>query len=264
MIQKSITLQYMAKQLTRKGSYTLEAAIFLPIFIVGIMSVAFTIRMIETSENITFAATDEMRVAAASAYNMPVSIFFEQHLENRLIAENDEASKIDVSEFRYLHQTDDIDGLISFQTDYWVGTGLPLGMIDGSAFSQRLMCRGFIGRTIEGKPISFDEMETDGQGSLVWLFPVGGTKYHVRSCPFVSSYPVQAMLTAAIKENFDPCQKCGSQNAEIGSQVYCFQSYGENYHVEGCPAVEKYVVSMEKEQAEARGYTPCQKCGGAE
>jgi len=224
MRRKSTILQFMAKQLTRKGSYTLEAAIFLPIFIVGILTVTFTIRMVATSENITFAATDEVRVAAASAYNMPVSPFFEQHLEKRLIEENDDASDIDVSEFRYLHQGEDIDGLISFRADYWIGTGLPLGMVDGMTFSQKHLCRGFIGRSIEGTPISFDEMETDGQGSLVWLFPMDGTKYHGRSCSFIASYPVQVVLNAAIRNNYTPCRKCGSKDAEMGSQVYCFQS----------------------------------------
>jgi hypothetical protein len=257
-------LRFMVKQNTKKGSYTLEAAIFLPLFIVGILTLGFTIRMIATAENITFAATDEARLAAGYAYNIPMAPFFPSNLENRIIDENPDTSHVDVGEFRYLYQSREADGLISFRLNYWIGTGLPLGMIDGMDVSQQYRCRGFIGRTAEGTPISFDEMEQNSLAIMVWLFPEGGKKYHRRSCTFVSSYPIQIILNQEIRKRYEPCPKCGSADAEDGTLVCCFQAYGEAYHLQSCPTVDKYVISMEKNQAEARGYTPCLKCGGIE
>jgi len=254
----------MVKRNTKKGSYTLEAAIFLPLFIVGILTLGFTIRIITTAENITFSATDEARVAAGYAYNIPFAPLFVNNLQNRIVDENPDTSLVEVDEFRYLFQTTEVDGLISFRVNYWVQTGLPLGMIEGIDASQQYLCRGFIGRTTDDEAISFDEMETNTSAMMVWLFPDGGKRYHKKSCTFVTSYPMQIILNQEIRKRYAPCPKCGSGASDNGTSICCFQAYGEAYHLQSCPTVDKYVISMEKNQADARGYTPCLKCGGIE
>ena len=261
---KSIILRYLGKRNIKSGSYTLEAAIFLPLFIVGILTLGFTIRMISTNENITFAATDEARQVATFAYNIPLAPLFPTKLRTRLVDENPTTDAIQVDGFRYLYQSLENDGLISFRLNYWARTGLPLGFIDGKDVTEQVRCRGFIGRTQQGTPISFDEMETNSEGNMVWVFPEEGARYHMKNCSFISSYPVQVILNQEIRDKYAPCEKCDSNQAEIGTQVYCFQKYGESYHLYSCPTVDKYVISMEKEQAEERGYTPCLKCGGSQ
>jgi hypothetical protein len=257
-------LKFMVKQNTKNGSYTLEAAILLPLFIVGILTLGFTIRMIATAENIAFATTDEARVAAGAAYNIPIAPLFPIHLQDRIVNENPDISSVDVSDFHYLYQTHEADGLISFRLHYWVGMELPLGMINGMEVSQQYRCRGFIGRTAEGSSLSFDEMEDNSSAIMVWLFPDGGKRYHTKSCKFVSSYPIQTVLNQMLRKRYEPCPLCGSAEAKDGTIVCCFQAYGEAYHLQSCPTVDKYVISMERNQAEARGYTPCLKCGGIE
>jgi hypothetical protein len=264
MKQKSIILRCVGKRNIRSGSYTLEAAIFLPLFIVGILTLGFTIRMISTSENITVTATDEARQAATFAYNIPLAPLFPYKLRTRLLEENPATDAVQVNGFRYLYQSLENDGLISFRLNYWVGTGLPMGFIDGKDMAQQFRCRGFICRTEQGTPISFDEMETNSGTDLVWVFPEEGERYHKKDCPFISSYPVRVILNQEIRDKYMPCEKCDSNRAEIGTQVYCFQKYGQSYHLYSCPTVDKYVISMEKEQAEERGYTPCLKCGGSQ
>jgi hypothetical protein len=252
------------KQNTKKGSYTLEAAIFLPIVIVGIMTLGFTIKMIATAENITFSATDEARLIAGNAYNIPIAPLFANGLKKRIQDENIKITDVEIYNFRYLYQSQDTDGLISFRLNYWIETGLPLGFMDGMDVSQQYLCRGFIGRTAQGFPIPFDEMEKNTSATMVWLFPEGGTRYHTQSCSFVASYPIQTVLNEEIRKRYKPCSKCGSAAAEDGTQVCCYQAYGEAYHLLSCPTVDKYIISMEKNQAESRGYTPCLKCGGVE
>jgi hypothetical protein len=262
MKQKSINLRFVVKQNTKKGSYTLEAAIFLPLFIVGILTLGFTVRMISTGENITFAAVDEARLASKYAYNIPVAPLFSNRLESRIIDENVSASSIRVTGFHYLYNSDENDGLISFRLNYWLDPGLPLGMTDGIGMTQQYRCRGFIGRSADGTPVSFDEMETVAAASMVWVFPEGGKRYHTRSCTFVASYPAQMILNQELRNKYAPCEKCETESIENGTQVYCFQEYGESYHRLSCPTIDKYIIAIEKNQAEARGYTPCLKCGG--
>jgi hypothetical protein len=72
------------------------------------------------------------------------------------------------------------------------------------------------------------------------------------------------ILNSEIMKRYEPCPKCDSAKASDGILVYCFQAYGEAYHLRNCPMVDKYIISMEKSQAESRGYTPCLKCGGVE
>ena len=221
-------------------------------------------KMINTAENITFAAADEARLICAQAYNIPLAPFFRNRLEQRLVDENIEISALKVDRFHYLYKSFESDGIVSFRIYNWMSTGLPLGMLEGLEMTQQFRCRGFIGRTIEGTPFPFDDMEKDSLADLVWVFPNDGEKYHTKSCAIVSSYPVQMIMNSEIRNKYAPCDKCGSKVAENGTQVYCFQAYGESYHLFACPSVDKYVISIEKNQAEARGYKPCLKCGGVE
>lgn len=256
--------QFMVKQNTKTGSYTLEAAIFLPIVIVGIMTLGFTIKMIATAENITFSSTDEARLVAGYAYNIPIAPLFTNGLRDRIQDENIDISDVEINKFRYLYHSQDSDGLISFRLDYWIETGLPLGFIDGMDVSQLFRFRGFIGRTTQGIPISFDEMEKNTSATMVWVFPEEGKRYHEKACSFVASYPIQTVLNEAIRKQYEPCSKCGSSATENGTLICCYQAYGEAYHLLSCPTVDKYIISMEIDQAESRGYTPCLKCGGVQ
>jgi hypothetical protein len=242
----------------------LEAAILLPFFIIGIMTLGFTIRMISTAENITFAASDEARLISSTAYNMPVAPFFSGHLEERILRENKFVTSAEISKFLYLYPHYEHDGQITFRVDAWIENGLPLGMTSGSAIEQNFRSRGFIGRTAQTTPLPFEEMEKNEEALIVWLFPEGGERYHRKTCSFVSSYPIQMILNSEIKKRYTSCPKCGSAQRDPGMQVYCFPAYGESYHLRECPLVDKYIISMEKNQAEARGYTPCLKCGGVE
>ena len=264
MRYKSTILKFAARRNTKRGSYTLEAVLLLPLFIVGILTIGFTIRMVATSENITFSATDEARLISKAAYNMPVAPFFPTGLEQRVLDENKAVVAAEVSKFHYLYPNFEKDGLISFRIGFRIETGLPLGLADELDLEQRFLCRGFIGREVSGTPMSFEEMEKDADGTIVWVFPQDGEKYHCKSCPFIASYPAQMILNQQVKKDYSPCPICGSADAEDGMQVFCFQAYGKSYHLRSCPLVDKYVISMEKEQAESRGYTPCLKCGGAE
>jgi len=243
---------------------TLEAAILLPLFIVGILTLGFSIKIIFADENIGFAASDEARVLGEEAYNIPIAPFFKNNLEKRILKENKHAAAVKVKYFSYLYSQDGVDGLISFQVTCWMESGLPLGMKRGMELKENIKCRGFIGRTAASQPFTFDEMEKNDQSNIVWIFPDGGERYHQNDCTYISSYPLQMVLNESLRSQYKPCDVCHPESMKDGSLVYCFVHYGEVYHMESCPTIDKYVISMEKTQAEDRGYTPCFKCGGTE
>ena len=108
----------------------------------------------------------------------------------------------------------------------------------------------------------FEEMEEESGSVTVWVFPARGERYHKESCLFVSNEPREFVLTDQLRRNYAPCPICDSEELPNGSLVYCYPAYGESYHRGSCSQVDRYVVPMELEDAQSRGYTPCSKCGG--
>ncbi|MGI6721952.1 MAG: hypothetical protein ACOX4I_05305 [Anaerovoracaceae bacterium] len=245
-----------------RGYYTVEAAIFLSIFIITVLTIGYFIKVAGAQEDVMHAAADEGRLAAAYAYNVKAMPAFPRRLENRIADDNRDISFIDVNGFRYLHDMEGNEGMISFDMAYRVDIHLPLKMKKTIEKKDRLLLRGWIGRSREGAPMSFDDMMKDEDGGDVWVFPHSGHRYHKRDCTFVSNYPTQMVLTDSIRRHYKACEKCHPGGMATGSLIYCFPDYGEVYHRGGCKTIDKYTVKMSRQQAEERGYTPCAKCGG--
>lgn len=244
-----------------KGYYTVEAAIFLPIFILSLLTIGYLIKVVACAEEVMHAATDESRYLASRAYTDRTATGFEGRLEARTLQDNKDVAEIDVRAFRYLYSADGMSGLIAFDTITKVNIALPVKFYDGFTLHDRLRCRGFIGST-GGTSMSFADMEEGRDSRTVWVFPTSGVRYHKESCTFVTGNPVQTLMNEYIRENYNRCDHCRPGDVPNGVLIYYFPAYGESYHVGGCNSIDKYVVTMEKSEAEDRGYTPCLKCGG--
>jgi len=138
---------------------------------------------------------------------------------------------------------------------------IPLPLLAGRRieFQEVLRYRGFTGLKTEGTPMTFPEMEEEGTDGIVWVFPRRGERYHKRECRIVTVYPEERLLSEKLKRTFRPCENCDPAALEPGSPVYCFPS-GSVYHKESCTAVERYVIPMNLQQAEEKGYTACSYC----
>ncbi len=240
-----------------EGSYTVEAAVFLPVFLIAVLTVGYLIRITAGTETAMHAAVDEARLAAANAYTAYADPGLSSRIERRMLEESPQMTEAKVSGMRYLLN----DGEISFHMRYHFDTGMPLQMADGFDVADRIKCRAWIGYT-GNVPMGFDAMEEYAPSQTVYIFPSWGEKYHKEDCTYVRSQPKQTVLTGAIKRLYHSCPRCDSSELPVGSVVYCFPRYGEAYHRAGCDSVEKFTVAMQKDQAESRGYGPCSKCGG--
>jgi len=247
---------------SKKGYYTVEAALFLPLFILALLTVGYIIKVYGCNENVIHAAADESRDAASRAYNISIAPFFEEKLESRIMSENKDITWADVKRFRYLHEKDGLNGLISFDVDYRVDVKLPLKLKEGFDGKERVRSRGFIGYSARNGPMPFADMEKELDSRTVWVFPYSGIRYHKESCSHIASYPRQMIKNDNVTGSYSPCRLCHPENIRNGNLVYCFMTSGYAYHKGDCKMVDKYVISMEKYQAEERGYTPCLKCGG--
>ncbi|MDF2655115.1 MAG: hypothetical protein K0R19_1589 [Bacillota bacterium] len=248
---------------TKRGFLTVEAAIFLPIFIIGVLTIAYLIKFMAIQERVFHALTDEARALSAEAVLTPLgALNFEAALKSRLYSENDiMISNVDLDQFHYLY-ADGTYGMISMDLNYDVDVRLPLQFYSPMPVSESLMFRAFIGKTMDQENVSLAELEKEKESHLVWIFPTAGKKHHDKDCIYIANEPMETSMTAAIKRSYDACKLCESKNMVNGSTAYVFTKSGKVYHRGSCPIVDKYVTSIEKEEAQRKGYSPCSKCGG--
>lgn len=248
---------------TKKGYFTVEAAIFLPIFIIGILTIAYLIKLMAIQGAVFHSFEDEARKMASEALICPLNQPYELRLKDRLYKENVASIyDIDINTIRFPNTFHGISGIISMDLDYQVKLKLPIAFYDDFPVSENLVFRGFIGTKETSPPMSFEEAEREKESHLVWVFPRAGGRYHEENCIYIKSDPREMRLTNSLKRKYKPCEICHASKISDGSLVYCFVNAGEAYHAGNCPTVDKYVISIEKEEAIRKGYTPCQKCGG--
>lgn len=246
---------------TKRGSVLVEASIFLPIFLIAILSLGYLIKAMGTDEAVMAAMSDELKRASGRAYTAELGLLLPVDTKQRVSNEVPEAENFHITGFLYLYGdiTQDISDLILIRGDYKVGKKLPMGMTGGFDRNITLIARGFNGRD---KPRLVNG-EDDSSKETVYVFPRAGEKYHDENCPYIKVCARETTLNNKIKEDYKPCRFCRPETLPAGSKVYYFPASGEVYHRESCSMVTRYVIPMEKWEAQAEGYTPCSKCQGS-
>lgn len=252
----------MKPGIDKKGYITLEAAVFLPIFILAVVSIIYYITLFSVIENVTYCSIEETARIASKAGVVKIVPGFTSVLEERIYEENPDVKNINTDTFRYLYWDGDLDNMIAVDENYNVDMELPMGFDHKVKLDTRVKCRGFTGLKPAGVPMSFDEMESEGTWEPVWIFPSSGEKYHSGMCTYVKVNAVEIVLTGSIKKKYDPCSLCDAERLPLGSFVCCFMDNGTVYHKNSCRQVDRYAVEVNKNDAKDKGYTPCSKCGG--
>lgn len=245
-----------------RGSYTVEAALLLPLFILAVLALAFTMRTVGVAGSAMHIATDEAGRLALDAYASETPALLSGRVEERIYRECEDVTTVHLGSLRYRYTSGGVEDLISFRVRTEVVLPLPFPRKEAATTEHALLFRAWTGTRAAGPAMGFAAMEEEGGSQTVWVFPQSGTHYHGENCTYVASRPVQRLLDEDLKKHYAPCGSCHPEDLPDGSVVYCYPNYGESYHRSSCNKVDKYVVSMEKEDATARGYVPCSKCGG--
>ena len=137
----------------------------------------------------------------------------------------------------------------------------PLGIKAEADYDLSLVTRAYVGRDRDESSMSAEEF-ADEDSEPVYIFPKRGEKYHSKGCTFLRAASTSAALNASIRRRYKACPLCHSSRAETGSLVYYFPSDGEDYHLPGCPSLQRNYIEIDKGTAHRRGYTACSKCGG--
>src|SRR5665648_718980 len=95
----------MKKKIKKNGFITLEASIFLPVFIIGILTIGYLMKFIYVQENILYTICDEAKQVSENAYIIKAAPFFALTLEKKLEMENKNVDDVETEDFYYFLKT---------------------------------------------------------------------------------------------------------------------------------------------------------------
>ncbi|MDO4544890.1 MAG: hypothetical protein Q4C25_01920 [Bacillota bacterium] len=245
-----------------KGFYTVEAAIFMPLVILAVLSLGYFMRVEGTWENCIHGAVDESGKAAAGAYDGKGSAGVGLRIEQRILEENPKLDQGNVSTVRHWKDGGRAKALTSYRVEATMSLHLPLGFERQFSFDAKVKYRNFVGSKSKNPPLGAERLQQEEKEDPVWVFPHSGEKYHGESCTYVKASVSQMVLSSSLKKKYRPCGLCDSGNIPAGSIVFCFQGEDTAYHRGSCKSVKRHTIIMDRSEATKKGYRPCSKCGG--
>ena len=261
-MKKTSTSGTLRKHISgRRGSYTLEAAITLPIFLIAVILLTSIVLIYACIEDCSFIAANELRRGAAEAIYADTSLLIPYRIRKETAGSHSRVRTAHVTDYGYRTSRWGKDQLIAITLSMRLGSGVHKGMRAQADYDLSMVTRAYVGGTRDVPKMSESEMAGD-DSEPVYIFPKRGEKYHSKGCGFLTAASVSSSLTPAVRRRYSACPLCGSRKAGIGSHVYYFPAAGEDYHLPGCASLQRNYVEVDKKDAVRRGYTPCAKCGG--
>lgn len=254
---------YMKERILKNisGSYLVEGAICLPLFIIGIVTFLSVILMYAAVENANYVGADEMRRAMAEAGIFPSHITASRRIKKRMMEYSHLVESTSIRDLRFRTEYKGIDEVIAISMDMELKARNPMNFMSSARYRMSLMSRAYVGKKRSLKPATDSDMQ-DKNAAGVYVFPKRGEKYHREGCTFMKAGTVTRSLDPYVRKQYKNCPVCHSSKAKNGTTVYVFPKYGEGYHLKSCGVLNRRYMEMEKETALERGYTPCSKCGG--
>lgn len=250
------------KMLTnKKGSYLLEAAIALPVFIIAVIVMSSVILMYACIEDCAFIAANELRLGAAEATVADTSISVPFRIRKQIENGHSQVSSARLTDAGFRCERWGIDEVLLVDFRLGLKTNNPLGIKAQADYDLALATRAYVGRERDESSMSAEEF-ADEDAEAVYIFPKRGEKYHSKGCTFLRAASTSAALSGSIKGKYKACPLCHSSRAENGALIYYFPSDGEDYHLPGCASLQRNYIEISRDDALKRGYTACSKCGG--
>ena len=247
--------------INKKGSYLVEAAISLPVFIIAVIVMSSVILMYACIEDCAFIAANELRRGAAEAVIADTSIALPHRIRKELEDNHSQVHSARLIEAGLRSERWGIDELLIVDFRLTLKTNNPLGIKAEADYDLALATRAYVGQERDETNMTAEEF-ADEDAEAVYIFPKRGEKYHSKGCTFLRAASASTVLTASVRRKYKACPLCHSSRAENGALIYYFPSDGEDYHLPGCPSLQRNYIEIEKGTALHRGYTACSKCGG--
>ena len=245
---------------SKRGSYLVEAAITLPIFIISVVCLSSIILMYACIENSNFIAANELRKTACESILADTSAIVPFKIKKEIEKENSIVKSVNLSDYGSRVTRWDTDELIAVGLMLKMKSVNPMGLKAKADYEINLVTRAYVGRFRGYDAMSADEFGALGES--VFIFPKRGEKYHNEGCRHLKAASTSGVLTSDLKRKYKSCPLCKSGKAANGTLVYYFPAAGEDYHLRGCASLQRNYIEIERQVAMDRGYSACATCGG--
>ncbi len=212
---------------TKKGSYIVEAALSMPVFILCIVAIALIINIIGICENIGYSSAKELHKISEKAYaGEGGGTLHRIALKSAVASENPKIRVFAVTDFRYKYSDNSIDELIGLETKSNFKVVNSIGINGKIEFSQKLLTRAFTGKTEDSKPLSLSEFQKNEASNPVVIFPRYGEKFHSESCRYVTQkysgneYKIMLEKEDAKAKGYATCSVCGGGEKTNEQSLY--------------------------------------------
>ena len=249
----------MKKRRIKKS--VIKKFIILILLIIAVIVMNSIILMYACIEDCNFVAANELRKIAAEAIIADTSVAAPHRIRKQIEGKHSQIESAKLTDAGLRTERWGTDELIAVSFDLKMRTKNPLGIKAEANYDLSLVTRAYVGRERDEDSMSADEF-ADYDADAVFIFPKRGEKYHSKGCGFLKAASRSSALTSSIKKKYKSCPLCRSGKAGTGDLIYYFPAAGEDYHLPGCPALQRNYIEIEKNIAVKRGYSPCSKCGG--
>ena len=184
----------------KKGSYLVEAALALPLFILAFTALALVINIITQCEEIVF---EECRIIHQIDMKAPQ------------IIPNPRSKVYKVKAFSYLYSDGSTEDLIYLCAGKEFRTELPLGIGGKIDFKMKVLSRGFTGAEQHSDTLGEEDFQDGSESCKVVIFPKYGIRYHRLDCRYVKQeYEGEEVKIIMEKKDAElkgmtPCLICG-------------------------------------------------------
>ncbi len=258
-----------------KASYTLEAAVLIPLFTCFLVAVMFFFRVIEVQENLYEAMQYTGRKLSTTAFaeqygtgslSVPLSAAAAEVMVREEYRKNFQEEE---NAYRYMSLgraglsllgSDTTGDYIDLKASYTMKLPVDIFGIKTMPCREEVKVRKWNGYQTEGADAAEEEE------IFVYVTP-HGTVYHMdRNCHYLD-LSTRSVSKGSIKglRNRDgacyyPCEICGKKQ---GAGLCYITDYGTSYHTSlSCSGLKRSIFLMRRSEAEAEGKGPCSKCGG--
>lgn len=247
-------------RINKKGVYTIEAAICLPLVMMAVITLGYFLEADSAWENSMNAAFRECSYAQCTGLDLSkASIGMKLRRDSSCFGQDVD---LRLTGRRFSYSDSRHTDLNAFTLRASVNLPLPLGFGRVFEYEDMVKYRDFTGRKYDRPCLGAEGLEQDESSEAVWIFPQSGTKYHEEECTYVKAAVHSCVLTASLKRQYAACGMCGSGSLPYGSIVFCFSGEDTCYHRGTCRSIDRHTIVVDRNEAEDKGYTPCSKCGG--
>ena len=242
-----------------RGSYTLEAAVIIPVLAMFFVTILFFFRVLQVQTQVQEALDYAGRKTAceASAIHSQAGLlvsaeaYFQKELKNYELPQK----YVSGGKKAIVLLRSDLSGsYIDLRADYYMKLPISFFKVKGLAIQQKSKCHKWIGDREDGEEADYVYVTEHG------------TVYHIsRNCRYLD-LSIQTVNMAQIpgKKNkndhkYYACSGCAAKNAGLG--VAYITDYGTCYHTSlSCSGLKRTIYLVRLDKVGDKG--PCGKCGG--